>query len=89
MAGKRAHINRIAAAILSLVWASAGVAGLVAAYTYGRWVLVLASLFALWYAALWAQVVARARLLSWPEIAVPWRARDPDGVNSLRRKGPV
>lgn len=42
---------------------------------YGRWVLALAALFALWYAALWAHVVARARLLTWKEIAVPWRAR--------------
>jgi hypothetical protein len=75
MRGKLGHINRAVAAILSLVWACAGIAGLVAAYAYGRWVLALAALFALWYAALWAHVVARGRLLTWREIAVPWRAR--------------
>jgi hypothetical protein len=61
--------------MLSLVWACAGVTGLVAASVYRRWLLVVPALFALWYAVLWARVVARARLLSWREIAVPWRAR--------------
>ena len=75
MRNELGYINRAAAAILSLVWACAAIAGLVAAYAYGRWVLALAALFALWYAALWAHVVARARLLTWKEIAVPWRAR--------------
>jgi hypothetical protein len=75
MRDRLGHINRTAAAILSFVWAGAGIAGLVAAYAYGRWVLALAAIFALWYAALWARVVARARLLTWKEIAVPWRAR--------------
>jgi hypothetical protein len=75
MRSKRGHIDRAVAAILSLVWACAGIAGAVAAYTTGRWVLAIAALFALWYAALWAQVVARARLLTWTQIAVPWRAR--------------
>ena len=37
--------------------------------------MALAALFAFWYAALWARVVARARLLTSKEIAVPWRAR--------------
>ena len=75
---KLGHINRGVAAILSLVWACAGILGLVAAYVYGRWVLVVAALVALWYAALWAHVVARARLLAWSDIARPWR-RQPMG----------
>ena len=75
MTGKLGHISRVAAAIISVVWACAGIVGLVAAYAYGRWVLALASLFALGYATLWAHVVARARLLTWKEIAAPWRAR--------------
>ena len=75
MRAKLGHISRAVAAILSLVWALVGIAGLAAAYAYGRWVLALAALFALWYAALWAHVAARARLLTWREIAVPWRAR--------------
>ena len=75
MRDKLGHINRAVAAILALVWACAGIVGLVAAYAYGRWVLAFPALFALWYAVLWAHVVARARLLTWKEIAVPWRAR--------------
>jgi len=61
--------------MLSLVWACGGMAGLAAAYAYGRWLIALAALFALWYAALWARVVARGRVLTWREIAVPWRTR--------------
>ena len=72
---KLCQVNRAVAALLSLVWACAGIVGLVAAYAHGRWVLGLAALFALWYAVLWAHVVARARLLTWKEIAVPWRRR--------------
>ena len=64
MRGKLGHINRAVAAILALLWACAGIVGLVAAYAYGRWVLGLAALFSLWYAVLWAHVVARARLLT-------------------------
>jgi hypothetical protein len=75
MQTKLGHINRAAAAILALVWACAGIAGLVAAYVYGRWVVALPALFAFWYAVLWARVVAGARLLSWSEVATPWRAR--------------
>ena len=75
MRGKLGHINSSVAAILALVWACAGIVGLVAAYAYGRWILALAALFALWYAVLWARVAARARVLTWKKIAVPWRAR--------------
>jgi len=39
MRGKLGHINRAVAAILALLWACAGIVGLVAAYAYGRWVL--------------------------------------------------
>jgi uncharacterized membrane protein YfcA len=73
---KHGHINRVnraVAAILALVWACAGVAGLVAAYVYGRWLVGIAAVFALCYALLWVRVVVRARLLKWSEIARPWR----------------
>ena len=73
MRGTLGHINPAVAAMLSLVWACAGIGGLVAAYAY--WVLAVAALFALWYATLWAHVVARARLLTWREMAMPRRAR--------------
>jgi hypothetical protein len=72
---KLGHVNRTIAVILALVWTFSGITGLVAAYVYGRWIIALAALFALWYAVLWARVVARARLLTWSEIAMPWRVR--------------
>jgi len=75
MRTKLGSINRLVAAILALVWASAAVAGLVVAYVSGRWVVLLAALFALWYAVLWVRVVVQARLLTWSEVATPWRAR--------------
>ena len=75
MRTKLSYINRFVAMILALVWACAGVAGLVVAYVSGRWVIALVALFALWYALLWVRVVAHARLLAWSEVATPWRAR--------------
>jgi uncharacterized membrane protein len=75
MRTKLGHINRFVAVILALVWACAGVAGLVVAYVSGRWVVALVALFALWYALLWVRVVAHARLLAWSDVAAPWRAR--------------
>jgi len=75
MRTKLGHINRFVAVILTLGWAGAGVAGLVAAYVSGRWLVALAALFALWYAVLWARVVVQARWLAWIEVARPWRAR--------------
>jgi hypothetical protein len=45
------------------------------AYVYGRWVMAIAALLALFYALLWIRVAVKARLLTWSEIAAPWRAR--------------
>ena len=75
MRTKLGSINRLVAVILALVWACAGVPGLVAAYVYGAWMAAVAAIFALWYAALWVRVVVQARLLAWSEVATPWRAR--------------
>jgi hypothetical protein len=75
MRTKLGSINGLVAVILALVWACAGVAGLVVAYVYGAWMAAVAAVFALWYAALWVRVVAQARLLAWSEVATPWRAR--------------
>jgi hypothetical protein len=69
------RVSRVAAVLLALVWTLAGAAGLVAAYFYGRWLIAAVALFALWYAVLWAWVAARGRLLSWSDVATPWRAR--------------
>lgn len=74
-AAKLGSINRFVAATLALVWACAGIAGLIVAFTYGMWVAAVAGVFALGYAVLWARVAIRARLLTWGEFATPWRAR--------------
>jgi len=75
MRTKLSSINRLVAVILALVWACAGVAGLVVAYVYGAWMAAVAAIFALWYAVLWVRVVVQARLLAWSDVATPWRAR--------------
>jgi hypothetical protein len=67
-------VSRLIAAILSLAWACAGVSGLVAAFAFGRWVLVLPATLAIWFSVLWVRVVRRARLLTWKEVVAPWRA---------------
>jgi hypothetical protein len=68
-------INRIVALVLALVWLGAGTAALVVGLLYGRWLLAVIAVFALWYGILWFRVVARSRLLTWSELAAPWRAR--------------
>jgi hypothetical protein len=72
---KAGSISRVVAVMLALVWACAGVAGLVVAFTHGIWVAAIAGIFALWYAILWVRVGIQARLLTWSESATPWRAR--------------
>jgi hypothetical protein len=67
-------VNRIVALALALVWLSAGTAALVVGLLYGRWLLTVIAVFALWYAILWFRVAARSHLLTWSELAAPWRA---------------
>ena len=68
-------INRFVALVLAIVWGCAAVAGMVVAIADGRPLLVVFSLFALCYAILWFRAVIRSRLVSWKELALPWRAR--------------
>ena len=68
-------INRVVALFLATVWFCAGVAGVVLGYIYNRWLLMSIGVFALWYALLWSRVVVRSQLLTWRELAVPWRRR--------------
>jgi hypothetical protein len=75
MSTKLGSINRLVAVVLALVWGAAGFAGLVVAYVFDRWVAAVAAVFAFWYALLWIRVVIQGRLLTWSEIAAPWRAR--------------
>jgi hypothetical protein len=67
--------NRIVALALGLIWLSAGAAALAAGLLYGRWLLAGVAVFALGYAILWFRVVARSRLLTWSDLAAPWRVR--------------
>lgn len=61
--------------MLAVAWAVAGLAGLIAAYEYVAWPIVVAAVFALWYAVLWSRVAVQARLLTWKDFVAPWRAR--------------
>jgi hypothetical protein len=67
-------INRLVAAVLAVVWAAAGAIGVIAALRYGHALAGVAALFAFAYAAAWALVASRARLVSWRELLRPWRA---------------
>ena len=68
-------INRVVALFLATVWLCGGVAGVVLGYIHDRWLLMSIGVLALWYALLWSRVVARSQLLTWRELAVPWRRR--------------
>jgi hypothetical protein len=68
-------INRVVAVFLATVWFCGGVAGVVLGYIHNRWLLMSIGVFALWYALLWSRVVVRSQLLTWRELAVPWRHR--------------
>jgi len=67
-------INRLVATVLAVVWAAAGAIGVIAAFRYGHALAGVAALFAFTYAAAWALVARRARLVSWTELLRPWRA---------------
>jgi len=65
-------INRVVALMLATVWFCAGVGGVVLGYLHHPWLLMSIGGFA-WYAVLWFRVVVRSQLLTWRELAVPWR----------------
>ena len=65
----------MAAAVLALLWSGAGIAGLVAAYLYDRWLIAAAAVFALGYGLLWIRVAARGRLLDISRDFRPGRPR--------------
>ena len=67
-------INRLVAALLAVVWAGAAAIGVTAAFRYHSAVAGVAGLLAFAYAAAWALVAIRARLVSWRELLRPWRA---------------
>ena len=66
-------INRAVALVLALVWLFAGVLGATLGFLHGQFILLVLSLAAIAYAVLWLRVVARGQLLTWRELASPWR----------------
>ena len=66
-------INRATALVLALVWLCVGGAGIAFGALERRWVLVAVGLAAVVYAILWFYVAARSRLLTWRQLAAPWR----------------
>ena len=67
-------VSRLVAAMLAVVWTIAGAIGLIAAFRDGYALAGVAAVFAFAYAAAWALVARRARLVSWSEFTRPWRA---------------
>ena len=68
-------LNRGVALLLATIWFCSGAAGVVLGYIHNRWLLMSFGVVALWYALLWSRVVVRSQLLTWRELAVPWRRR--------------
>jgi len=65
--------NRFVALALACAWIAGGAGGIIVAIHAGRQGLTLLSLFALGYGIVWLRVFAQSRLLTWSEIAMPWR----------------
>ncbi|HEY2862057.1 MAG TPA: hypothetical protein VGK37_00375 [Casimicrobiaceae bacterium] len=67
--------NRVLAFVLAFVWLAAAISAIVSGVTRMRPTLVVLGVLALGYAVLWMRVAATRRLLTWSELAVPWRRR--------------
>ena len=70
---KLSKLERAAAVCLSLVWVAGGFIALGAALTHSRWIMALCAAAAIGYGIAWARVALLSRLLSWPELFMPWR----------------
>ena len=66
-------LNRAVALALAFVWLGLGVVGVVFSLVQRRLLIAVLSSLAIGYAVLWFRVFARSRLLTWREIAAPWR----------------
>ena len=66
-------LNRAVALVLTFVWLGLGVVGVIFGLVQGRLLVAVLSSLAIGYAVLWFRVFARSRLLTWREIAAPWR----------------
>jgi len=72
---KFSAVDQTVATILGAIWLLAGFAGIVVGIMQAHWQPIVLGSGALWYASLWLRVAARRRLLTWSELAVPWRTR--------------
>jgi hypothetical protein len=57
------RVDRTTSIVLALIWLAAGASGLVLGLAYASWKLLLASVFALAFGAMWSVVAWRGRLL--------------------------
>jgi hypothetical protein len=68
-------LGRLTAVCLSLVWVAGGCIALVVALIHSRWIMSLMSVAAIGYGIAWGRVALLSRLLTWPELFMPWRPR--------------
>ena len=73
--GNLSSADRVVAVALGAVWLGGGISAVALGVMRGQWLLVVVGVGALSYAAAWLRVVARSRLLTWAELAAPWRRR--------------
>lgn len=67
--------NRVLAFVLAFVWLTAAIAAIVFGLARATPTLVVLGALALGYGLLWLRVAATRRLLTWSELALPWRRR--------------
>jgi hypothetical protein len=65
-------LERLVAICPSLIWVTGGCVALAAALLHSRWIMTLVSLAAIGYGIAWARVAVLSRLLTWPELFMPW-----------------
>lgn len=73
--GKVSGVNRVVAGALGLIWCCAGIAGVLLGAYKAVWAPVVLGVFACGYGALWLRVTIGGRLLTWSELAAPWRSQ--------------
>ncbi len=67
------RLERALAICLSLVWVGGGCVALVVGLIHARWIMVVCAAAAIGYGIAWARVAVLSRLLTWPDVVMPWR----------------
>jgi hypothetical protein len=62
--GKLSRVERLLAAVLSIVWLAGGVIALDIALTRARWAMAVAASLAIGFGVVWLCVAARSRLFA-------------------------